>query len=50
MFPINIAQIEREAHEMRAKAIQHLFDRLLTALNHGLRRLFSWNPQAHRYH
>ncbi|MCX7155992.1 MAG: hypothetical protein NTW45_06065 [Rhodocyclales bacterium] len=50
MSSINIAEIEREAHEMRAKEMQYLLDRLLTAANHGLRSLFSWNPQARRYH
>ena len=49
MSHLNIAEIEREAHKMRAKEMQHLFDRLLTAVNHGLRSLFSWNPQARRF-
>jgi hypothetical protein len=30
--------------------MQHLFDQLLTAVNRGLRALFSWNPQARHSH
>jgi hypothetical protein len=50
MRHLNITEIEREAHQMRAKEIQHLFDELLTGISKGLRSLFSWNPQNHRYH
>jgi len=65
MLPLNLAEIEKEACELRNAEIQRLQTLLmakvgayshrlagaarsgLTALNHSLRVLFSWNPQAH---
>jgi hypothetical protein len=50
MRHLNITEIEREAHQRRAEEMQHLFDELLKGIGKGLRSLFSWNPQNHRYH
>lgn len=65
MSPINIADIERKARQLRAEEIQrieglisarlHLYAGLLATsaaagvkiVSKSLRRLFSWNPQAH---